>query len=56
MSNRYGPHRPEDQPRGVQILGRYRWPRPEWAPYPPELAAQRATINRLAHEAAEDQP
>jgi hypothetical protein len=54
----YGPHRPEDAPNAVTVLGpglnqgSTSYPMPEVRPLPAALVRQRERINQLAHEAA----
>ena len=50
--SRYGPHRPEDAPTTVMVLGAERWPVERPAPIPAALAEQRRNINTRAQEAA----
>lgn len=45
---RYGPHRPEDAPNGVVILGGESWPQPQVAVMPAALLRQRQLLNDLA--------
>lgn len=44
----YGPHRPEDAPNAVTVLGSGMWPAPEVRPIPSALVRQRARVNELA--------
>lgn len=48
-SHPYGPHRPEDAPNVVTVLGSGKFPAPELRPIPAALVAQRERINYLAH-------
>lgn len=52
--SKYGPHREDDAPNAVVVLGAGKWPRPDVQPIPEALRRQRATINRLAHERKDD--
>lgn len=47
----YGPHRPEDAPNSVTVLGSGKWPNPEVRPIHPALVRQREQVNTAAHEA-----
>lgn len=47
----YGPHRDQDAPNAVVILGPEPWPQPRTAPMPAELVKQRRDVNELARQA-----